>query len=130
MTLLQLSKGTTSTKLSKTSCTKFPKSVSSEGFINHTQSGLSSDSVAMVLPRGVSTEALTDMPSTHVPMEAIKVMPLENSKDFGKEEMLFRKVSEASKRPSPAFEDLEGTQKEHLPTVGPETATQLTEVLT
>lgn len=130
MTLLQLSKGTTSTELSETSCTKFPKSVSSEGFINHTQSGLSSDSLPVVLPRGVSAEALTDVPSTHVPMEAIKVMSLENSKDFGKEEMLFWKVSEASKRPSPAFEDSGCTQKEHLPSVGLEAATQLTEVLT
>ncbi|XP_045132838.1 voltage-dependent T-type calcium channel subunit alpha-1I-like isoform X9 [Portunus trituberculatus] len=127
VTLLQLSKGTTSTELSKTSCTKFPKSVSSEGFINPTQCGLSSDSFALVLPRGVSTEALTDVPSTHAPMEAIKVMPLENSKDFGKEEMLFRKVSEASKRPSPAFEDSGGIQKEHLPSVGLEATTQLTE---
>ncbi|XP_050718751.1 voltage-dependent T-type calcium channel subunit alpha-1G-like isoform X6 [Eriocheir sinensis] len=130
VTLLQLSKGTTSTELSKATCSKLPKSVSSEGFLSLSQSGLSSDSAALALPRGASTEALTDVPSTMMPKEAIKGMSLENSKGFGKEEMLFKKVSEASKRPSrpsPALEDPASTQMEHLASVGMEAAAQLSE---
>lgn len=131
MTLLQLSKGTTSTELSKATCAKFPKSVSSEGFLSHAQPGLSADSVALALPRGASTEALTDVPPAKMPKEAIKGMSLENSKGFGKEEMLFKKVSEAPKRParpSPTLEDPGSTQREHLAAVGMEAAAQLSEV--